>query len=105
MAKLTNNENVVMEENMITENQVEETEVAVEEKAPFSLWLFIKVALGVLLAYGLGKYVWTYFLKAWWMFQAPEWLKVGFAWFIWIDLSYVLYKQVVKAQKEVREEK
>ena len=105
MTELTNNENVVMEENMATENQAEETVAVVEEKTPFSLWLFIKVAAGLLLAYGLCMYVWDNFLRAWWMFQAPEWLKTGLFWFIWIDMSYVLYKQVVKAKKEIKEEK
>lgn len=88
MENITDNTN----ENEVLEQQ--ETEVTTQEG--FKLGLFIKIAVGVIFTYALIMYAWDNFLHAWWTFQAPSWLKTGFTWFLWLDVSYVIYKQVKK---------
>jgi len=84
----------------INETENQETTVATEKEAGFKLGLYLKIAVAVIFAYGLFMFAWDNFLCTWWAFQAPTWLKTGLTWFIWLDVSYVIYKQVNKKEEQ-----
>ena len=93
-----------------TEVKVEEVEVKVKSeeveregaeekvtdttKKPFKLGLFLKIAVLLLFVYCLIVYAWDNFLHYWWTYTAPQWLKTGVFWVIWLDVSWMAYKSI-----------
>lgn len=104
---MENNENVTMNENMTAEeNQVAEnitTEDQMDEYPvviPFNLWLYLKVAVCVILGFGFIVHAWNNGLRAFWMYSVPQWFKTLSFWTAWLEVSYEIYKKVARDKFE-----
>ena len=78
------------EENNV--NVTEEVSISGEHK----FMLYVKIALIVIFLYGFGRHLWDTYIFQWWTGSCPGWLKTGITWFIWLDVSYVIYKIILK---------
>lgn len=93
MSKI-NNENIEVSETEETEAEMIEENNASSTSSDFQLGLFLKIGVFLLFLYGLSRYLWDNFIRAWWNGTASDGLKRIVFWIIFLSITSFVYKLV-----------
>lgn len=86
-----NNENIEVSE---TEAEMIEENNASSTSSDFQLGLFLKIGVFLLFLYGLSRYLWDNYIRAWWNGTASDGLKRIVFWIIFLSITSFVYKLV-----------
>ena len=89
-----NNENIEVSETEETEAEMIEENNASSTSSDFQLGLFLKIGVFLLFLYGLSRYLWDNFIRAWWNGTASDGLKRIVFWIIFLSITSFVYKLV-----------
>lgn len=89
-----NNENIEVSETEETEAEMIEENNSSSTSSDFQLGLFLKIGVFLLFLYGLSRYLWDNFIRAWWNGTASDGLKRIVFWIIFLSITSFVYKLV-----------
>ena len=89
-----NNENIEVSETEETEAEMIEENNASSTGSDFQLGLFLKIGVFLLFLYGLSRYLWDNYIRAWWNGTASDGLKRIVFWIIFLSITSFVYKLV-----------
>lgn len=95
-----NNEDV---EVSVTENEeieMSESSNYLSNDSGFRLGLFLKVGAILLFLYGLSRYLWDNYIRAWWNGTASDGLKRIIFWVIFLSVTGFVYNLVKDDKNE-----